>query len=145
VTERLYYKDTYLKSFTARVKSCEQVKDGYEVILDSTAFYPEGGGQPCDLGVINGEVKVLDVQEKNDEIVHLTDKPLEAGSEVKGEIDWERRFDLMQQHSGEHIVSGFINAKYGYNNVGFHMGSEMITVDLDGELDYDGFTQARRS
>jgi alanyl-tRNA synthetase len=137
LTKKLYYEDAYLSSFTAEVKGCEQVKDGYEIILDRTAFYPEGGGQPCDTGVLKGavEVEVSDVQEKNDEIVHLVNKPLEIGSRVEGEINWERRFDLMQQHSGEHIVSGFINAKYGYNNVGFHMGSEMITVDLDGELD----------
>lgn len=141
MTERLFYKDTYLKVFTANVLSCEQVKKGYEVVLDKTAFYPEGGGQPCDMGTLNGDIRVLDVQEKSDDIIHLTDKPVEVGSEVSGAIDWERRFDLMQQHSGEHIVSGFIHAKYGYNNVGFHMGAEMITVDLDGEIDAEGLAE----
>ncbi len=141
MTERLFYKDTYLKVFTANVLSCEQVKKGYEVVLDKTAFYPEGGGQPCDMGALNGDIRVLDVQEKGEDIIHLTDKPVEVGSEVSGAIDWERRFDLMQQHSGEHIVSGFIHAKYGYNNVGFHMGAEMITVDLDGEIDAEGLAE----
>lgn len=141
MTERLFYKDTYLKAFTANVLSCEQVKKGYEVVLDKTAFYPEGGGQPCDIGTLNGDIRVLDVQEKDEDIIHLTDKPVEVGSEVSGAIDWERRFDLMQHHSGEHIVSGFIHAKYGYNNVGFHMGAEMITVDLDGEIDADGLAE----
>ncbi len=141
MTERLFYKDTYLKAFTANVLSCEQVKKGYEVVLDKTAFYPEGGGQPCDMGTLNGDIRVLDVQEKGEDIIHLTDKPVEVGSEVSGAIDWERRFDLMQQHSGEHIVSGFIHAKYGYNNVGFHMGAEMITVDLDGEIDAGGLAE----
>lgn len=141
MTERLFYKDTYLKVFTANVLSCEQVKKGYEVVLDKTAFYPEGGGQPCDIGTLNGDIRVLDVQEKDEDIIHLTDKPVEVGSEVSGAIDWDRRFDLMQQHSGEHIVSGFIHAKYGYNNVGFHMGAEMITVDLDGEIDAEGLAE----
>lgn len=132
MTERLYYIDTYMREFTAKVISCNEVKGGYEVVLDRTAFYPEGGGQPCDLGTM-GDADVLDVQEKGEDIVHLTGKPVNG--EVSCRLDWTRRFDLMQQHSGEHLVSGFINAKYGYNNVGFHMGSEMITVDLDGELD----------
>jgi alanyl-tRNA synthetase len=121
-----------MREFTAKVISCNEVKGGYEVVLDRTAFYPEGGGQPCDLGTM-GDADVLDVQEKGEDIVHLTGKPVNG--EVSCRLDWTRRFDLMQQHSGEHLVSGFINAKYGYNNVGFHMGSEMITVDLDGELD----------
>lgn len=130
---RLYYKDAYIKEFTAKVIKCEEDKRGYAVVLDSTAFYPEGGGQPCDLGVI-GDANVIYVGEKGEEIIHYTDKPLDEGAEVKGIIDWERRFDLMQQHSAEHIVSGMFHKKYGYNNVGFHMGSDMITLDLDGEL-----------
>lgn len=143
MTEKLYYKDAYLKTFTAKVLSCTQTKKGYEVILDKTAFYPEGGGQPCDLGTID-DTRVLDVQEKDEQIIHLTDKALEVNEEVSGIIDWDRRFDLMQQHSGEHIVSGFIHSKYGYNNVGFHMGSEMITVDLDGEIDAEGLADIER-
>ena len=97
-------------------------------------LYPEGGGQPSDAGYLN-DVKVKEVHEKDGELLHYTDKPLEAGTEVQGRIDWARRFDLMQQHSGEHMVSGLIHEAYGYDNVGFHMGSDTITVDLNGPLD----------
>ncbi len=141
MTERLFYKDAYIKEFTANVVSCKEAKNKYEVVLDKTAFYPEGGGQPCDLGTLNDCIRVVDVQEQGEEVIHFTDNPVQVGDTVKGKIDWERRFDLMQQHSGEHIVSGFINAKYGYNNVGFHMGSEMITIDLDGELNSDALAE----
>lgn len=134
--DRLYYKDSYINEFKSRVVSCREDKKGYAVVLENTAFYPEGGGQPCDLGVL-GDANVTYVQEKCDEVIHYVDKALEVGSEVKGIIDWERRFDLMQQHSAEHIVSGMFHEKYGYNNVGFHMGSDMITLDLDGELSWE--------
>lgn len=133
---RLYYKDAYIKEFTAKVVSCCEDKKGYAVILENTAFYPEGGGQPCDLGTL-GDAKVNYVGEKDEEVIHYVDKALEVGTEVKGVIDWERRFDLMQQHSAEHIVSGMFHEKYGYNNVGFHMGADMITLDLDGELTWE--------
>lgn len=133
-TCRLYYEDVYIKEFTAVVKECRKSDKGYEILLDQSAFYPEGGGQPCDLGTLEN-VLVKDVQEKNGELIHYTEKPLEPGAEVKGRIDWERRFDLMQQHSGEHIVSGLVHEKYGYNNVGFHMGSDVITIDFSGVLD----------
>lgn len=136
MTDKLYYRDTYLTEFKATVISCEKMEKGFEVMLNQTAFYPEGGGQPCDLGDLGG-AKVIDVQERGEDIVHLVDEELSIGSEVQGEIDWNRRFDLMQQHSGEHIVSGLIHNQYGYNNVGFHMGKEMITIDLDGELNMD--------
>ena len=132
-TKKLYYEDVYQKEFTATVQECRELKDGYGIILDQTAFYPEGGGQPCDLGTIN-DIPVTDVQEEGEVIVHHTEKAIEVGQEIKGKIDWERRFDLMQQHSGEHIVSGLIHEAYGYNNVGFHMGSDVITVDLSGVL-----------
>ena len=107
---------------------------GYEVILDQTAFYPEGGGQPSDIGTL-GESVVKEVHEKNGELLHYTDRALEPGTEVQGKINWDRRFDLMQQHSGEHIVSGLIHEAFGYDNVGFHMGSDVITIDFDGMLD----------
>ena len=132
-TRRLYYEDSFLGVFEAAVLECRRQDGGYVILLDQSAFYPEGGGQPCDLGSL-GEAVVTDVQEKDGELLHFTDRPLEAGSTVTGSIDWERRFDLMQQHSGEHIVSGLIHEKYGYNNVGFHMGSDVITIDLDGPL-----------
>ena len=132
-TRKLYYEDVYQKEFAAEVLECRETDRGYEVVLDQTAFYPEGGGQPCDLGTLN-EISVVDVQEKGSEIVHYTEKPLETGSKVTGKIDWARRFDLMQQHSGEHIVSGLVHEAYGYDNVGFHMSSDVITVDLSGVL-----------
>ena len=128
-TEKLYYQDAYIKTFTAQVCSCEPAKNGFSVILDKTAFYPEGGGQPCDLGTL-GDAKVLDVQEKDGEILHLCDRALSG--EVTGSIDWDRRFDLMQQHSGEHLLSGLVHRRYGWDNVGFHMGADVLTVDFSG-------------
>ena len=133
-TRRLYYEDVYKKEFTATVVECREQKKGYAVILDESAFYPEGGGQPSDVGTL-GDAKVTEVHEKDGELLHYTDKALEVGAKVEGKIDWARRFDLMQQHSGEHMVSGIIHEKYGYDNVGFHMGSDVITVDLNGMLD----------
>lgn len=129
-TRKLYYEDCDLRQFTAGVISCQETRGGYAVELDATAFYPEGGGQPCDLGTL-ADAKVLDVQEKGGKIVHLCDSALEVGSTVKGIIDWERRFDLMQQHTGEHILSGIIYETYGAHNVGFHLGAEVTTVDFD--------------
>lgn len=133
-TRRLYYEDVYKKEFTATVVECREQKKGYAVILDESAFYPEGGGQPSDVGTL-GDVKVTEVHEKDGELLHYTDKALEVGAKVEGKIDWARRFDLMQQHSGEHMVSGLIHEAYGYDNVGFHMGSDTITIDLNGPLD----------
>ena len=133
-TKKLYYEDIYKKEFTAKVLECRQGKKGYEVILDQTAFYPEGGGQPGDTGSL-GEAAVTDVHEKNGELIHYTDRALEPGTEVQGQINWARRFDLMQQHSGEHIVSGLVHEAFGYDNVGFHMGSDVITIDFSGMLD----------
>ena len=130
-TEKLYYQDAYRKEFTANVLSCEAAKNGFAVVLDRTAFYPEGGGQPCDLGTL-GAARVLDVQERGEEIVHTCDAPLSG--EVCGRIDWARRFDLMQQHSGEHLLSGLVYRRYGFDNVGFHMGADVITVDFSGVI-----------
>lgn len=130
-TRKLYYEDCHLAEFTAAVLSCAETAAGWEVVLAETAFYPEGGGQACDLGQLGG-ARVLDVQERDGAVVHLCDAPL-AGT-VTGRIDYGRRFDLMQQHSGEHIVSGIIHARYGYHNVGFHMGSDVITIDFDGPI-----------
>ena len=132
-TRKLYYEDCHLSVFPARVLACVKSEKGYLITLDQTAFYPEGGGQPCDLGTLGG-VPVLDVQERGDNVVHLCAQPLEPGAQVEGILDYDRRFDLMQQHSGEHIVSGVIHRKYGYHNVGFHMGSDVITIDFDGMI-----------
>ena len=135
-TRKLYYEDCHLSVFPARVLVCVKSEKGYLITLDQTAFYPEGGGQPCDLGTLGG-VLVLDVQEQGENVVHLCAQPLEPGAQVEGVLDYERRFDLMQQHSGEHIVSGVIHRKYGYHNVGFHMGSDVITIDFDGMIPAD--------
>lgn len=132
-TKKLFYEDCHKAQFWARVISCEKSGQGFAVVLDQTAFYPEGGGQPCDVGTLN-DVRVLDVREKGEEILHICEAPLEPGSSVYGCIDWERRFALMQQHTGEHIVSGIINRRFGWHNVGFHMGSELITIDFDGPI-----------
>ena len=134
--EKLYEENPYLTQFSAVVESCVQGKKGYDVILDQTAFYPEGGGQPYDTGTL-GSVRVLEVHEREGRVVHTCDRPLEAGTHVAGTIDWDRRFDLMQHHSGEHIVSGIAHSKWGCDNVGFHMGADVITIDLNVLLDED--------
>lgn len=133
-TRRLYYEDVYRREFTARVTECREGKKGFMILLDESAFYPEGGGQPSDVGTLD-DVEVTEVHEKDGELLHYTSLPIEPGTKVHGKIDWDRRFDLMQQHSGEHIVSGLVHAAYGYENVGFHMGKDVITIDFSGMLD----------
>ena len=131
--EKLFYQDSHLKSFEATVVSCAPTEGGYHILLDATAFYPEGGGQPCDIGLLN-DTAVLSVKEIGEEILHLCQEPLPVGQTVTGKIDWQRRLDLMQQHSGEHMVSGIIHQRYGYHNVGFHMGADVVTIDFDGPI-----------
>ena len=130
---KLFYENSHQTAFTATVTGCTPAKKGWEITLDATAFYPEGGGQASDTGILGG-VNVLSVREEGENIFHLCDKPLEIGTTVNGEINWKRRFDLMQQHAGEHIVSGIIHSRYGWHNVGFHVGSEVITIDFDGPV-----------
>ena len=143
MTERLYYADSKMKRFTAAVTSCEAVKDGYAVTLDRTAFFPEGGGQAGDSGLI-GRARVSDTQEKNGEIIHYVNQPLTVGEVYDCTIDWEIRFRRMQNHSGEHIVSGLVHKKYGYNNIGFHMGNDFVTIDFDGELTWEQLAELER-
>lgn len=133
VTEKLFYEDSHMITFSAVVEACEKVGDYYEAVLDRTAFFPEGGGQYADTGYIDG-VKVLDAHERDGVIYHKTERALSVGKRVEGTIDWEERFSKMQQHSGEHIVSGLVNAIYGYDNVGFHMGKDAVTMDFNGVL-----------
>ena len=133
MTEKLFYEDSHRTEFTAKVISCEEAKDGYRVVLDQTVFFPEGGGQYADTGMLD-DVRVLDVHEKEGIIYHTTEKALEAGKTVTGKINWEERFEKMQQHTGEHIVSGLVHERFGYNNVGFHLGSDYCTMDFDGTL-----------
>ena len=132
-TDRLYYKDSHMREFDAQVLSCAPGKHGYDVVLDRTAFYPEGGGQPGDTGTLSG-VRVTDTHERGGEIVHYCEAPLTPGAAVHGALDWERRFDLMQQHSGEHLLSGIVHRRFGYDNVGFHMGADWVTIDFSGVL-----------
>ena len=132
-TKKLYYEDSHLERFTARVISCDQTDKGFEIILDATAFYPEGGGQAADTGILGG-ASVLDTRERGEEIIHLCDRALEPGSQVEGQIDWAPRFQRMQQHSGEHIVSGILHRRYGCSNTGFHMGQERTVIDFDGVI-----------
>ena len=134
MTERLYYEDAHMRTFTARVASCAPGKHGFDVVLDRTCFYPEGGGQAGDTGLLGG-VRVTDTHERDGEVVHYCESPLEVGAEVAGEIDWDARFERMQLHSGEHILSGLAHKHFGYENVGFHMGADFVTIDFNGMLD----------
>lgn len=131
-TERLYYIDSHLAEFSAKVLECKESNGKYEIILDKTAFFPEGGGQSGDTGYI-GDVKIFDTQISNGKIVHYGDRPLPLDAEVECKLNWTQRFLRMQNHSGEHIVSGIVYKLFGYDNVGFHMGED-ITVDFSGEL-----------
>ena len=135
-TQKLYYLDAHQKTFTAAVLSCVPGKHGYDVVLDRTCFYPEGGGQPGDTGSLSG-VRVTDTHERGDEIVHFCDAPLAVGETVEGTIDYDRRFSFMQLHSGEHILSGIVHRRFGYENVGFHMGTDFVTIDFSGMLGPD--------
>ena len=132
-TKKLYYVDSHMAEFSALVLSCQETPKGFAVILDRTAFYPEGGGQAADTGTL-GSVRVKDVREQEEAIVHFCEGPLTVGSTVEGIIDYDLRFDRMQQHTGEHIVSGLINARWGFHNTGFHMGTESTTIDFDGVI-----------
>ena len=142
-TIRLYYDDPYMKEFEAVVLNC--IPDGkrYRIKLNCTAFYPEGGGQPCDLGRLGSE-PVLDVQEENGIIYHTVAHSLMVTAPVVGRIDWARRFDHMQQHSGEHIVSGMLCEAYHCDNVGFHMGADVVTIDYNAEIPWEGVLEIER-
>lgn len=143
-TERLFEQDPYLKQFNARVVCCEQKGEGrFAVLLDRTAFYPEGGGQPGDTGTLGG-VRVLDTRERDGRIVHLTAAPLAAGCWVTGVLDWERRFSNMQHHTAEHMLSGLARRLYGAENVGFHMGHEATTMDFSVPLSETEITELER-
>lgn len=142
-TAKLYYENAYTQDFTAVVQSCEAVKNGFAVTLDRTAFYPEGGGQPADHGTL-GEARVLDVHEKDGVVTHLCDRALSEGAEVSGRIDWARRFDHMQQHSGEHIISGLLCSTFHCDNVGFHMGADVVTIDYNAPITWEQALEVER-
>lgn len=136
-TLRLYDADAYATEFDAVVLSCEKLTDKkhttYAVILDQTLFFPEEGGQSPDKGILN-ESNVLDVQINKDIITHYTDAPLIVGDTVHGVINWQHRFFNMQQHSGEHIFSGIVHERFGFDNVGFHLSDQIVTMDFNGVL-----------
>lgn len=134
-TEKLFYQDSHLSEFEAEVLACEKKegKEGlFQIVLDRTAFFPEGGGQPADTGFLN-QVAIQDTKEKNGVIYHISTEPIAVGTKVKGKLDFEKRFDRMQNHTGEHIVSGLVHQQFGYENVGFHLGTD-VTMDFNGEL-----------
>lgn len=131
LTEKLYDNNAYLKEFTATVISCEPCDKGYRVILDKTAFFPEEGGQYSDTGFLN-DVSISDVQIENGQLVHYCGGPVSG--EVTGKIDWDKRFRNMQNHTGEHIISGLVHSLYGGENAGFHLGDIEVTCDYDIEL-----------
>lgn len=143
MTLRLFQNDSYLCEFEAVTLSCEACENGYAAVLDQTAFFPEGGGQPADRGTLNG-VEVTDVQEKDGIITHYCTEPLPVGQKVSGKIDFERRFLHMQLHSGEHILSGYIHQLTGLDNVGFHMGSAAVTIDFNGPVPPQVLQKAER-
>ena len=137
MTEQLYYQDSYIKDFEAVVLFCIPNGNHFEAVLDRTAFFPEGGGQCADTGVLhieNRKIKVFDVQERNGEIIHFIDEEILPGQTVIGELEFQERFSKMQQHTGEHIISGIVHRRFGYENVGFHLGKEEVTMDYDGPL-----------
>lgn len=146
-TKKLYYDDPALTRFTAAVLACEQAKDGWQLVLNATAFYPEGGGQPADRGVLSCagvSARVLDVHEKEGCIRHLTDAPLPVGEPVTGELDAVRRLEMSQQHTGEHILSGILHEMFGAENVGFHIGEEIVTLDTSLPIPPEGLAEAER-
>ncbi len=133
MTRKLYYEDSHIREFTATVRSCSPVEDCWEVVLDQTAFFPGGGGQLPDTGTMN-LARVTGAKERGEDVIHITDAPMTVGETVSCRLDWLQRLRRMQNHTGEHIISGIIHARWGYENTGFHMGEDFITVDYSGEL-----------
>lgn len=141
MTQKLYETDSYVQTFTAQVLACTQVQGGFAVVLDRTAFFPEGGGQPCDTGTL-GAARVLAVHTDGATITHTTDAPLTVGGTVEGCIDWPARLDAMQQHTGEHILSGTLHRLFGAENVGFHIGTPYVRMDTSIPLTAAQLAQA---
>ena len=139
MTEKLYYLDSHLFEFEATVLAAREEKRGWEIVLDRTAFFPEGGGQPADTGTI-GRARVLDVHEREGEIRHLCDRELAPGVYACA-VDREKRLRRMQNHSGEHIFSGLTHQKFGAENVGFHMAADCMTIDFDKDLSFEQLSE----
>lgn len=142
MTKKIYYIDTKQTTFTAVVTACDpDEKSGlYKVCLDASAFFPEEGGQLADTGTLDGQ-EVKDVHIKNEVLYHYVANAIPVGKEVSGSVNWDRRFDFMQQHSGEHILSGLLHSTYGFTNVGFHLGLTDVTLDVDGEIGLDALRE----
>lgn len=136
-TIRLYDQNAYETEFEAEVVACEEItgkdKKSYEIILDQTLFFPEEGGQSPDMGTIN-DMEVCDVQIRDQVIRHTMDESIAVGTKVKGKVDWQHRFYNMQQHTGEHIFSGIVHNRFGYDNVGFHLSDSVVTMDFNGVI-----------
>ncbi len=150
-TEKLFYEDAYITEFDANVTGCtESLYDGKKVWLielDRTAFYPEGGGQPADTGTLfadGGQVNIRHTANREGKIVHFADSALSIGTKVRGVISWDRRFDHMQQHSGEHIVSGMICERFNCDNVGFHMGEKTVIIDYNADIDMESLKEIEK-
>ncbi len=133
MTQRIFDTNSYIKEFYATVTKREKCENGFRVLLDRTAFFPEGGGQKSDTGTLNG-IFVSDVQDEHGEIYHYVSEPFAVGECVRGAIDWKKRFSRMQNHTGEHILSGLAYKKFGCKNVGFHLGDGFVTMDYDRML-----------
>jgi alanyl-tRNA synthetase len=152
-THRIYYDDSYVQNFDARVLSClpaapvqgsAGTQPAWEVVLDQSAFYPSSGGQPNDLGLL-GEAVVLDVRDDEDDVVHIVDRELDAKA-ISGCVNWPRRFDHMQQHTGQHLLSAMFQERFGLPTVSFHLGAELCTIDLRGrEPSRDELVGAQRA
>ena len=145
VMKKLYYEDVHMTEFEAAVTECtyDEKKKIYKIVFDQTAFFPEEGGQVADKGTITfaagggfepSTLPLLDAHIKNDIIYHYVEAEIPVGTKVRGKVDWAQRFDFMQQHSGEHVISGLVNQQYGYDNVGFHLGLQEVTLDFNGVL-----------
>ena len=143
VSERLYYVDQYIKEFNCNVVEVTKKDDKYEVVLDKTAFFPGGGGQSCDLGTVDN-INIIDVYEKDDKIIHVLDKEPTNLSNIKGKIDYNRRLDGMQQHLGQHVLSGCFYSLFGANTAGIHLGETISTIDIIGNITEDMIRKAEK-
>lgn len=143
MTEKLYYKDSYMREFSSTVLSCDATEEGYAIVLAATAFFPEEGGQYADTGTLNGII-VKDVRECDGVIYHVTDAPIEVGRVAVGAIYFDARYEKMQCHTAEHILSGLIHSTYGLDNVGFHLGALDVTMDISAPLSWDELMDIER-
>lgn len=141
ITDRIYERDPLVKEFNCTVLSCKKAVEGFEIILDRTAFFPTGGGQSCDTGSLNG-IPVSDVLCRDGNVLHITSAPIDEGTKALGVLDYNERLEKMEAHTAEHILSSVLNKEYGLNNVGFHIGHIDITCDFDKYLTWEELAKA---